>query len=801
MTENQSTQTREKKQTLWSKIDEFLDFVFQFSDDNEHIPLWASKRETPGFPVDEKRFERLISRSSTPRAWYFGTSTMKLDAEKRLFNRQSQFAGFFVLVFDDIGTGVGSKLRAEALPELEPSYRIETSPGNEQWGFVLNSPIRELELAKAFQRAVIYSAGADAGGCMPNKLVRLPGGVNLKERYRGEDGVPFACREISRSAKLWAPADLLAAIGSNTSWGEIEKGARLRTRHAGTTPYRAEKLYQAGAGGVVDPVFEWLGKNGWIVSETGEWITILCPWAKEHTDAAANTAGYSPIGMGERPTTRGFHCFHDACAERGTREFLDFVMESGGPRSAANSAIDEHVSRYALLVKDNCFVDMKSKNQDFYPQKGLQTSMSRQVWVPKGAGKFHAVAEYSLFVQEPSLLKLASRKNAPGSGALVENPGGAAPYLNTWHGPEWGDGIFDEAVAAEFERFIRYLIPEEKDATWFLDHLAAKAQDPRYRGAGVIMATPVEETGRGTLETIIRRVWGRRNVVNVTLSELVTGASSADNNSWITRDWIIIPEAKETDMSPRKEYTAYESLKRFVESGASSIQVKEKWAVTEELDCYGSVIVCSQHPNALPVDLGSTRFRRIENTIEKKSPEQWVEFYKWIESGFEPHVWRWLRARDLSGFMKFARQKELSLAEEIQNALHTGRSVDAAIALCLAYSNDHMGGVVFVQDLVDGLESVSGFFGLDEIRWQKVVRRELMNKTRELRTSEGKRWYCRLGDRSYRPRATTQDPGQALLKRVRASRRVNVAELFPLDVVDALQKNFAEYCKAMIDFD
>ena len=81
-------------------------------------------------------------------------------------------------MLDDIGT----KVPIDTLPEgLEPTYIIESSAGNYQYGFVLDEPVTDLEQAEALIQLVYESGYSDAGGKMATKLVRLPGGVNGKK--------------------------------------------------------------------------------------------------------------------------------------------------------------------------------------------------------------------------------------------------------------------------------------------------------------------------------------------------------------------------------------------------------------------------------------------------------------------------------------------------------------------------------------------------------------------------------------------------------------------------------------------
>jgi len=753
------------KENQLKTAQEFLDFVFHAQLDDEEICLWSTSRQVPGFPTKEEGWGKAYLRAGRPQACYMGCSTMAVDPKGNLYNRQSQFTGFHVLVLDDVGSGPGSKLAKEALPEAyrkNPSYIIETSPDNFQYGYSLDEPIRDLELAKAFQRLLIQKLGVDRGGCMPNKLVRLPCGVNLKEKYQDAEGNPFECRFEQMLGHHWSPELLMRQAEIETTWDALVAGARPKSRRAGTSEYRTHIPYQMNLDGIIDPVLEWLQREDQIITETGEWITILCPWASAHT-TGENSAGYTPLGMGSRPTTRGFHCFHDGCNDKNTRDFLLWVVEEDGPKAGQNGQIEQFVSRYAFDMENNQVIDMKSPDFKAFPFTGFKNQLAGLVWIPAADGTFKGVNECTAWGRDPDRMRFAGRLHEVGGPEVIHNFGGGYPSLNSWNLPKWGVGHFDRGRVAPFLEFIRYLIPDPEDAEWFLDHLASKAQNPKYRGPGVIMTTPIEGSGRGTLQTILARLWSWHNVTSVSLSNFLEGCTSANYNGWILADWVFIPEAKETNMSARMEFTAYESSKNFVDTAPSPLELKIKYLVNRLVLCYGSTILCSQHLDVLPMDTANTRFRRLRNTTHIWSPKKFEELYGWIESGMEADVWRWLLARDLGNMAPFARQEVQDTRDNAVWALGSGRGVDGAIGLCLAFAREQTHGVVFINEFLGCLEKLALPLGLDTIRnWERPVKRELRNRAEEIRGHDGTPWRHRFGDKQYRLRAISGPDGDAI---------------------------------------
>ena len=98
-------------------------------------------------------------------------------------------------MLDDICTKVDP-----ALIKLRPTYKLETSPGNQQWGFLLTYPSDPVKAAALIEG--IAAAGlTDPGAKRADRIMRVPGSVNIKH------GEPFEARLLGRTIDLdqhWA---------------------------------------------------------------------------------------------------------------------------------------------------------------------------------------------------------------------------------------------------------------------------------------------------------------------------------------------------------------------------------------------------------------------------------------------------------------------------------------------------------------------------------------------------------------------------------------------------------------------
>ena len=116
---------------------------------------------------------------------YFSISLFE-SVDGAIARKKDNFVGVMCIVLDDVGTKAKT-------PDITPSWKLETSPGNEQWGFILDRPIQDANLATNIIKKI-----ADKGYCDKNALgpttryMRLPIGSNSKPQHtKNNDGKPI----------------------------------------------------------------------------------------------------------------------------------------------------------------------------------------------------------------------------------------------------------------------------------------------------------------------------------------------------------------------------------------------------------------------------------------------------------------------------------------------------------------------------------------------------------------------------------------------------------------------------------
>lgn len=213
----------------------------------------AARPWRPGMHLPGSTFgERLPSHIDT------GVFMAPADGE-RLRRTQETLRGVWGVVLDDVGTP-----KAPRRPELEPTWKIETRPGSEQWGYVFTAPVTDPGEARALAAGLAASGLTDPGAAGVHRLVRLPGSKPPgKER----------ARLVAWSGRTFPPADLPGLLGFELP--RFRRGGAMGLPGRPFDPSR-----------VRDPIWSVLLARGWVGSGPNAegWADVLCPRAHQHSD-------------------------------------------------------------------------------------------------------------------------------------------------------------------------------------------------------------------------------------------------------------------------------------------------------------------------------------------------------------------------------------------------------------------------------------------------------------------------------------------------------------------------------------
>ena len=235
---------------------------------------------------------------------FFVISTFNVDPETgKNQRRKANFAGGFCVMIDDIGDGPGAKISELDMEFIGPvpSWKLETSPDNYQYGYIFATPVLERGKVEALLKGLValdlIDDGTDPGMLGCTRYARLPVGSNTKEKY----GIAFEHRLAT-----WKP-------GTRYEIDDLARGFGIAlTDHTRDDKY-PDPLPQAE-----DLVFQSLERLGMIKSKLREGIwDITCPWHDQHTELLDNGTAYlSPMGL---------KCHHGHCGERSGRDLLNWL--------------------------------------------------------------------------------------------------------------------------------------------------------------------------------------------------------------------------------------------------------------------------------------------------------------------------------------------------------------------------------------------------------------------------------------------------------------------------------------------
>lgn len=223
--------------------------------------------------------------------------------------RTATWTGGLALMVDDVGT----KVDPDVVAALEPSAKILTSPGNEQWWYFFTDPERELGRFDAMIRAFIESKllGKDPGMAGVARVGRLPAFQNLKPEYGG-----FTTKTTLLTNRRYDFEEVRDAFGLELS-GRLERRQRLVPEDATERMAAFTEHYK---------FLRLMGQFKREAPDRSGWTEMHCPWVHEHTRGIDNGAGMREPAE-ENGWAGAFVCHHGSHQARTLAHLTDWIAE------------------------------------------------------------------------------------------------------------------------------------------------------------------------------------------------------------------------------------------------------------------------------------------------------------------------------------------------------------------------------------------------------------------------------------------------------------------------------------------
>ena len=626
------------------QIAEFIAGTFENVPAGAHRLMYTRNLGQKGFSARTvAEMEKLITRTTVPRGLYFLTSSAYPDANGKLSHGKAQFAALHVVVLDDIG----SLIKHSDLPELlqTPSYKIESSQGNYQYGYFLDKPIGSYNNAATLINTIMAAGYTDPGGAMPCKIVRLPDGVNGKDDEIKRDFHVKLAEPMSML--VFTPEQLIDAVhyqidGVAVTWDAIKQG---RVSPIGSK-YRAHYLpdipQAQSSNGIIDEPLEILLSLGHPVEDDGQgWIGVECINALNHT-SGENLAGYMPFGRGDGSPTRGYKCFHGHCSELDTYAFLAWCINSSkGKYEYISYRQEQHFNPadYAYYPHQHAVFDLTG-SADPVPWAGFTNTypFNRRLTVINGAGKAQQMKLGNYWLQSPQCINVESVVHDPRKDRLFTNDSGGK-VLNTFRPQHWSLDAYDEGKISPFLDFVEYLFPEQDEREYILDMLTSKLNDLTFRGTAIVMMTQTHGVGRTTFMKIIGELMGVHNVSDMTIAEMFEG----NFNDWLQSLLLCISETKTTAKD-------YERFKQIVDTTGREIRINAKHIGQKQIYCCPMTFMATNSPDGVSFTDQDRRFTVVSNPERAANDTYFDQLNDWLVNvDWAPHVACYLKQRTLTG--------------------------------------------------------------------------------------------------------------------------------------------------------
>ena len=221
--------------------------------------------------------------------------------------------------------------------------------------------------------------------------------------------------------------------------------------------------------------------------------------------------------------------------------------------------------------------------------------------------------------------------------------------------------------------FIETLLPVENERRYFLQWLGHKIDHPADRGPGIIMvAHETYGTGRGTLIDLLRCIFGQRYVRNVNFATLSGSTYQSQYNEWMVDSLVVaVDEAQETNASVGRwqaRHNAYEKLKEVVDPGNHHVDIIRKGARNTAGRTFASIIVLTNHADAIGLPISDRRFAVLENG-QTLSQDQARAVHAWMEDpGNIGAFIAYVRTVDRSSYNPFAAPPLTASKQEMAEA-------------------------------------------------------------------------------------------------------------------------------------
>ena len=583
-------------------------------------------------------------------AWYANTAMFIVSRFKDGYPSASiancERVGFLVL--DDVGT-------KSKVPPIEPTWKIETSPDNYQWGytFALDDHPTTNEFTAAI-KAIAEAGYTDPGATNAVRNFRIPASVNLKP---GRDNFAARLTDFHPDREFSLP-QICEALGVTPK--PIE------------STFRPIRVTDDGQ----DDVVKWLSANGLVLSRPNPegWMGVQCPNHEQHTDG-------NPEGR-YNPSMRAYCCLHSHCVDFDSQTYLNWVADQGGPEHAPGlreeliasmmggalsklkptdafpdraAEIIEEVERkevgrvekaswfkrFAYLQADDAYFDLQERVQI---SRQSFNALFRHIDCKSAHNtkrRVEASVSFDELRQQYGAPALTGITFAAGDEVLVSR--GGLIYANQWR------NLRPPTQAGDVTPWLRHgerLIPNDAERNHVLDAMAYKLQHPKAKVNHAILHGGRSRSGKDSLWAPF--FWGIRGDSQDNVKLMAAAQLQQQFHYQLETEVLVLNELKEPDARERRALA--NALKPIIAAPPDLISINRKGLKPYEMINRLFVVAFSNDKLSITLDSDDGRWFCIWSDAPRMTEEESVRLWAWYNAGGLSAAAAWLYARDVSKF-------------------------------------------------------------------------------------------------------------------------------------------------------
>lgn len=244
----------------------------------------------------------------------------------------------------------------------------------------------------------------------------------------------------------------------------------------------------------------------------------------------------------------------------------------------------------------------------------LDLMLPRAVAVEGPRGGVKVVNPASLWMADQRRTTVSGHRFRPDlpDDRIIED--GGRRYINSYIPQQW-----DEVTSADvatvgdaFEQLLAHLCPEQVDRDWFRMWLASKIQRPDLPNCGVLLIADEQGTGRGTLFDMMRAAVGSKYYRSIGSTELLGTGGQGVWTDWAAATVLVVVEevmagADSGSHMGWKRQEAYERIKQLIDPRSRVMEIRRKGRQNYAQDVFFSVLMATNHADALPLSHNDRR--------------------------------------------------------------------------------------------------------------------------------------------------------------------------------------------------